>query len=57
MKKLNFDDLKEESSSIASVELLSTISGGLENGCHIDDFYHPGPTQGPIGDSDTPWVH
>jgi hypothetical protein len=38
--------------------LLSTISGGLENGCHIDDFYHPGPTESPEGDGyDGPWIH
>ncbi|NDP22756.1 MAG: hypothetical protein GZ091_17010 [Paludibacter sp.] len=57
MNKLSLDALIERAEAIASEELLRTISGGMEASCHIDDFYNPGPTQGPPGDSDVPWVH
>jgi hypothetical protein len=54
MKKLNLSTLKERSEGVASVELLNTISGGVQNSCHIvtsDDgntttIY--GPVQGTI---------
>lgn len=32
--KLSLDALKERAEAIASEELLSTISGGLEEACH-----------------------
>jgi hypothetical protein len=35
MHKLNLDALKERAEAIASEELLGTISGGLENSCHV----------------------
>jgi hypothetical protein len=35
MKKLNLDALKERAEAIASEELLNTISGGMENKCHV----------------------
>lgn len=44
MKKLNFDDLKEKSNTIASVELLSTINGGLQNDCHVTVEQKPNGT-------------
>jgi hypothetical protein len=34
MKKLSLDALKNKAEGVASEELLNTISGGLENGCH-----------------------
>jgi|AntRauMFilla1563_2_1112583.scaffolds.fasta_scaffold17768_4 hypothetical protein len=34
MSKLSLDALKERAGATASTELLSTISGGLENACH-----------------------
>ena len=56
MKKLNLESLKERSDAFASTELLASITGGVENGCHADDFFKPSPTQGPIGDFFEPWV-
>lgn len=35
MEKLNLDALKERAEAIASEELLNTISGGMENKCHV----------------------
>ncbi|NDP22758.1 MAG: hypothetical protein GZ091_17020 [Paludibacter sp.] len=35
MQKLNLEALKERAESMVSEELLSTINGGLENGCHV----------------------
>lgn len=35
MEKIKFDTLKEKAESIVSKNLLETISGGLENGCHV----------------------
>ncbi len=32
--KLSLDALKERAEATASTELLATISGGTENGCH-----------------------
>lgn len=34
MKKLNLDALKERAESVASEDLLNSISGGTENACH-----------------------
>lgn len=53
MKKLNFNDLQENSNSHISTDLLSTISGGLENGCHVlpndgSTIIIKGPTSGTI---------
>ena len=36
--KLTLDALKERADAVASEELLSTISGGLENACHDDNI-------------------
>jgi hypothetical protein len=36
MKKLSLDALKERAEATASTELLATISGGLENACHVE---------------------
>ncbi|NDP22759.1 MAG: hypothetical protein GZ091_17025 [Paludibacter sp.] len=33
--KLSLDALKERAEAIASEELLETISGGLEEACHV----------------------
>jgi hypothetical protein len=34
MSKLSLDALKNRAEAIASEELMSSISGGTENGCH-----------------------
>ena len=36
MQKLNLDALKERAEATASTELLATISGGIENACHVE---------------------
>jgi hypothetical protein len=36
MKKLSLDALKEKANSTASSELLNTISGGIEEACHVE---------------------
>ena len=35
--KLSLDALKERAEATASTELLATISGGLENACHVKE--------------------
>jgi hypothetical protein len=58
MKKLNLNALQKQSKNLVSNELLSTINGGVENGCHtVFINYSPPPKEGPMGDSDVPWVH
>ena len=36
--KLSFAELEKRANDIATTELLSSISGGLENICHDDDI-------------------
>jgi hypothetical protein len=58
--KLSLDSLKERTKAIVTEGLLSSISGGTEASCHLDDFYNPPPKPGdigPINDSNDPWVH
>jgi hypothetical protein len=58
MKKLSFDALQNKANDIASMELLSSINGGVENSCHTVFINNaPAPKEGPMGDSDVPWVH
>jgi hypothetical protein len=44
MKKMSLDALREKAGSLASNELLNTISGGLENGCHVTTQQNPDGT-------------
>jgi hypothetical protein len=45
MKKLNLDALKDRAEEVATVELMNSINGGLENGCHTGcQVSFPGPS-------------
>ena len=41
MSKLTLDALKERAESVASEDLLLSISGGTENACHDGGGRHP----------------
>ncbi len=43
MKKLSLDALKERAEIVTSNKLMSSISGGLENGCHTLEITYIGP--------------
>jgi len=54
MSKLSFDALKERSEAVASVDLLLSISGGVENACH--DSAPADPSRNPYQPSGNPLV-
>ncbi|WP_158530872.1 hypothetical protein [Tenacibaculum sp. E3R01] len=46
MKKISLEILEKRASSVISLELLGSISGGTENSCHDDEKPKP---KGPDG--------
>jgi len=44
--KLSLDALKERAGATASMDLLASISGGIENACHDDVTVGPGGLTG-----------
>ena len=41
MSKLSFEALAKRAEAVVSKELLTTISGGVENICHANDLPEP----------------